>query len=203
MCGAETPAFRHGEDAPLLLFQHLQDGRPVRGLACAAAALQSQSTASPPGCPNGFIGPLDSVHGRYAARAPWLALRPTGERLACSAWGLRCLPTVPQGANLNTPRERSPLRRYLLLAASGQVQACAHRERCWQAPGVSRRVPDTVAIFASQAVSTPSLRRRRAYSMYSIALLARLALFPVSSADTRRRTSCQASGVLVLASRIW
>jgi hypothetical protein len=48
----------------------------------------------------------------------------------------------PHGANQNTPRARSPRRSSLLLAASGQVQAGSHRERCGQARGVRRGVPD-------------------------------------------------------------
>jgi hypothetical protein len=55
MCGAETLCLETGGlraaptfQAPVRMVSH-----PLRGLACAAVALQSPSTASPPGCPSG------------------------------------------------------------------------------------------------------------------------------------------------------
>jgi hypothetical protein len=133
---------RHGEDAPLLLIKQ-RSGLTVTPCGDWLLVLQSQSSASPPGCPSGpLLGvtfPSTRVHGRYTAKRPGSdPVSRLNARLAA-----RGTEVPPHGANANTPHARRPRSSCLLLAASGQVQACSHHLRCEQGPGVRCGVPDT------------------------------------------------------------
>jgi hypothetical protein len=109
-------------------------GSPLRGLAFAAAEPVTCLPARVPyWAPLGGRFPATCVHGRYAARAHWLAPCPPVERAGVQRVRLRCHPMAPQRLTRCDP-EPSP-------------------STSRTSPGLRRRAPDPLYLV----LSLPSL----------------------------------------------